>query len=82
MDWSELYPEFFTPLPKDDHHDDPKDMEERTKPSSQVEFADIGCGYGGLLGNFTPPPQLFWFLMPNIYALFLNQETGSQEFSG
>lgn len=56
MDWSELYPEFFTPLPKDDHHDDPKDMEERTKPSSQVEFADIGCGYGGLLGNFTPPP--------------------------
>lgn len=78
MDWSELYPEFFTPLTKDDQHDDPKDVEERTKPSSQVEFADIGCGYGGLLGNFIPPPW-FWFLMSSIYVLSLNQKTGSQD---
>lgn len=52
MDWSALYPEFFAPLTNDNWHDDPKDMEERTKPRYQVEFADIGCGYGGLLGNF------------------------------
>ncbi|KAM3621239.1 uncharacterized protein V6R79_008328 [Siganus canaliculatus] len=36
MDWSELYPHFF-----------PGDLSEKTSP--QVEFADIGCGYGGLL---------------------------------
>jgi tRNA (guanine-N7-)-methyltransferase len=34
MDWRQLYPEYF----QDD-----------TKAGSRVEFADIGCGYGGLL---------------------------------
>lgn len=50
MDWSELYPEFFAPLTQNKSHDDPKDKNEERAPA-QVEFADIGCGYGGLLGN-------------------------------
>ncbi|XP_032068016.1 tRNA (guanine-N(7)-)-methyltransferase isoform X3 [Thamnophis elegans] len=64
MDWSALYPEFFAPLTKDNLHDDPKDMEERTKPRYQVEFADIGCGYGGLLVALSP-------LFPNTLMLGL-----------
>lgn len=35
MDWSQLYPEFF--------------MNRSERQTAQVEFADIGCGYGGLL---------------------------------
>lgn len=50
MDWSELYPEFFAPLTQNKSHDDPKDAKEK-QAGTQVEFADIGCGYGGLLGN-------------------------------
>lgn len=50
MDWSELYPEFFAPLTQNKTHDDPKDKKEK-RAQAQVEFADIGCGYGGLLGN-------------------------------
>lgn len=50
MDWSELYPEFFVPLTQNQSHDDPKDKKEK-RAQAQVEFADIGCGYGGLLGN-------------------------------
>lgn len=50
MDWSELYPEFFAPLTQNQSHDDPKDKKEE-RAQAQVEFADIGCGYGGLLGN-------------------------------
>lgn len=50
MDWSELYPEFFVPRTQNQSHDDPKDKKEK-RAQAQVEFADIGCGYGGLLGN-------------------------------
>ncbi|XP_026533115.1 tRNA (guanine-N(7)-)-methyltransferase isoform X2 [Notechis scutatus] len=64
MDWSALYPEFCVPLANDNWHDDPKDMEERTKPRYQVEFADIGCGYGGLLVALSP-------LFPNTLMLGL-----------
>lgn len=39
MDWSELYPDFFTGNPSE-------------KEAPRVEFADIGCGYGGLLGSY------------------------------
>nr|XP_057911209.1 tRNA (guanine-N(7)-)-methyltransferase [Doryrhamphus excisus] len=42
MDWATLYPHFFSENQSD---------EERT---SQVEFADIGCGYGGLLVELSP----------------------------
>lgn len=38
MDWSELYPHFFPGTPSE-------------KETPQIEFADIGCGYGGLLGD-------------------------------
>lgn len=41
MDWSTLYPHFFTAGPSD-------------KETPQVEFADIGCGYGGLLVELSP----------------------------
>nr|XP_046198124.1 tRNA (guanine-N(7)-)-methyltransferase [Oncorhynchus gorbuscha] len=41
MDWSQLYPEFFS-----DH--------QSTQKAAQVEFADIGCGYGGLLVELSP----------------------------
>ncbi|KAF7659776.1 hypothetical protein LDENG_00293320 [Lucifuga dentata] len=41
MDWSQLYPDFFT-----------GNSSEKVKP--QVEFADIGCGYGGLLVELSP----------------------------
>lgn len=41
MDWSTLYPDFFTgSLPEQQTH--------------KVEFADIGCGYGGLLVELSP----------------------------
>lgn len=54
MDWSELYPEFFAPPNQNKSHDDPKDEKEKHS-GAQVEFADIGCGYGGLLGNMLAP---------------------------
>ncbi|XP_012587728.1 PREDICTED: tRNA (guanine-N(7)-)-methyltransferase [Condylura cristata] len=53
MDWSELYPEFFTPPAQAQSHDDPKD-ESGKGARAQVEFADIGCGYGGLLVKLSP----------------------------
>jgi len=49
MDWHEYYPKFF-PGP-DDKHDDGRDLLER---KAQVAFADIGCGYGGLLVQLSP----------------------------
>ncbi|XP_075757840.1 tRNA (guanine-N(7)-)-methyltransferase isoform X2 [Pelodiscus sinensis] len=64
MNWAEYFPEFFPPLNKDDRHDDPKDCEERAKPTDHVEFADIGCGYGGLLVELSP-------LFPNTLMLGL-----------
>ncbi|KAG8233501.1 hypothetical protein J437_LFUL011662 [Ladona fulva] len=39
MNWSKLYPKYFSP-------EKPYAEPEKTK---MVEFADIGCGYGGLL---------------------------------
>jgi hypothetical protein len=39
MDWSSLYPDYFT-----------QDLTDGK--SKCVEFADVGCGYGGLLGKF------------------------------
>ncbi|XP_046618110.1 tRNA (guanine-N(7)-)-methyltransferase isoform X4 [Neodiprion virginianus] len=40
MDWGQLYDAYFH---------DPKNEGTESLPSKQVEFADIGCGYGGLL---------------------------------
>nr|XP_032831510.1 tRNA (guanine-N(7)-)-methyltransferase [Petromyzon marinus] len=60
MDWSVHYPEFFT-LPKvaakEEHGGMPAAVAEaENRPQPQVEFADIGCGYGGLLVELS---QLF-----------------------
>ncbi|KAG7477402.1 hypothetical protein MATL_G00069290 [Megalops atlanticus] len=46
MDWSQLYPQFFS-SPN-------SDGEPSVKAPAQVEFADIGCGYGGLLVELSP----------------------------
>ena len=43
MDWRTLFPAFFPE--KDDNG------EHTVCKTSRVEFADIGCGYGGLLGT-------------------------------
>uniref|UniRef100_UPI00398F81F3 tRNA (guanine-N(7)-)-methyltransferase n=1 Tax=Pristiophorus japonicus TaxID=55135 RepID=UPI00398F81F3 len=49
MDWSQYYPEYFKARSENDHHDDEKDLIDEKKLKFRVEFADIGCGYGGLL---------------------------------
>lgn len=48
MDWSELYPHFF------------RDASSDAQLAPRVEFADIGCGYGGLLVELSSlfPEQL------------------------
>jgi len=52
MDWSQYYPKFFRSNKELEQHDDPKDQ--LSSLGSQVEFADIGCGYGGLLVSLSP----------------------------
>ncbi|XP_044143433.1 tRNA (guanine-N(7)-)-methyltransferase [Bufo gargarizans] len=64
MDWSQYYPEYFKPLSLDSSHDDTKDLSEVKKQEYAVEFADIGCGYGGLLVELSP-------LFPNALMLGL-----------
>ncbi|XP_064408596.1 tRNA (guanine-N(7)-)-methyltransferase [Latimeria chalumnae] len=49
MDWSQYYPEYFKAPSQARGHDDEKDLAERQNAACEVEFADIGCGYGGLL---------------------------------
>lgn len=44
MDWSSLYPKFFSSQ-KEKEND--KNLNQK-----MIEFADIGCGYGGLLGEY------------------------------
>lgn len=46
MEWSALYPSFFPPSSGSD------EAVSAAKP--EVEFADIGCGYGGLLVKLSP----------------------------
>ncbi|XP_064603531.1 tRNA (guanine-N(7)-)-methyltransferase-like [Liolophura sinensis] len=53
-DWSKLYPDYFKPKTTESRHDDNKDITESSQPTAQVEFADIGCGYGGLLVELSP----------------------------
>lgn len=53
MDWSSLYPAYF----KKDGNESPGDrkkMDTTMTALQQVEFADIGCGYGGLLVSLSP----------------------------
>ena len=55
MDWSEYYPEFFKTKSHDyGRHDDLEDeVKQDSSGKYQVDFADIGCGYGGLLVNLS-----------------------------
>ena len=48
MDWSTLYPEYFLPSSSSDE----TATEGKKANTKQVEFADVGCGYGGLLGLY------------------------------
>lgn len=41
MDWSKFYPKFFGGM---------------AESGAKVNFADIGCGYGGLTGTFLKFP--------------------------
>eukprot|EP00899_Mesostigma_viride_P028105 jgi/Mesvir1/847/Mv17420-RA.1 len=43
VDWSQHYPSFFPPKPED-----------AGKAQPAVEFADVGCGFGGLLVKLSP----------------------------
>jgi hypothetical protein len=52
MDWSTLYPSYFTRAKSDG----------ATSPTKSVEFADIGCGYGGLLGKHENYKLMMYYL--------------------
>lgn len=68
MDWSQHYPSFFAPPSDPDHDVDGTEAEAgpsssfstgELKPSGtsnqkQVEWADVGCGFGGLLMDLAP----------------------------
>ncbi|CAH1786765.1 unnamed protein product [Owenia fusiformis] len=55
MNWHQYYPDHFKPHSEDrDKHDDVQDILEKKDDVSRVEFADIGCGYGGLLVSLSP----------------------------
>lgn len=53
MDWHQYYPEFFTAPSTSDVENG---IKQPNKPENgkKVEFADIGCGYGGLLVDLSP----------------------------
>jgi len=46
MDWSKYYPEYFAPKSTNELRDEENINKQN---AHKVEFADIGCGYGGLL---------------------------------
>ena len=52
MDWGALYPAFFTPQSGTATDSNSHQEVQECSKGHQVEFADIGCGYGGLLGEF------------------------------
>lgn len=49
MDWSSHYPAFFGKSSTEAENGKESIKNNNEKP--RVEFADIGCGYGGLLGK-------------------------------
>ncbi|OXB75045.1 UNVERIFIED_CONTAM: hypothetical protein H355_001452 [Colinus virginianus] len=54
MDWAALYPDFFPP------RDNGAPPGAPPEPPPQVEFADVGCGYGGLLRIPVNKQRLIW----------------------
>ncbi|KAM6294513.1 tRNA (guanine-N(7)-)-methyltransferase [Aegotheles albertisi] len=63
MDWARLFPDFFPPAAPPD-----------TAPP-RVEFADVGCGYGGLLVELSP-------LFPRTLMLGLELRVKVATFAG
>ncbi|KAJ2629694.1 tRNA (guanine-N(7)-)-methyltransferase (tRNA(m7G46)-methyltransferase) [Coemansia sp. RSA 1290] len=55
QDWSKYYPVYFRPpaIPSTKRPLSPTESEQPKAPT-RVEFADIGCGYGGLLVALSP----------------------------
>lgn len=51
MDWSTLYPQYFQ-----------NNGEQTLETQKRVEFVDVGCGYGGLLGNLFLLFSLIYFI--------------------
>jgi tRNA (guanine-N7-)-methyltransferase len=57
MSWVEHYPAFAESANNNDEPDPDKNSQDSEKPpemTKQVEIADIGCGYGGLLFALSP----------------------------
>ena len=48
MDWSTLYPDHIKPA--DDDSNLVNGSIQKPSHPKMIEFADVGCGYGGLLG--------------------------------
>jgi tRNA G46 methylase TrmB len=77
MDWSSYYPAFIAPQPsahQDNHTTTAPEEGIQTMPKlvKDVEIADIGCGFGGLLVALAPrlPDQLLLgeTLQPNYWT--------------
>ncbi|KAI7237622.1 hypothetical protein KC330_g3066 [Hortaea werneckii] len=78
MDWSEHYPAFTATIPGGVSKDDPiatEDFDENLIPrmAQEVEVADIGCGFGGLLFALAPK-------MPQTLILGMEIRTAVTEF--
>ena len=52
MDWSHHFPKFYPPRTEGEEKMDVDNSP--TTPRNRVEFADIGCGFGGLLTALAP----------------------------
>lgn len=55
MDWSKFYPEFF----------------KTPESGAKVEFVDIGCGYGGLLGKEISTTNNFYSTFTDDFVVLL-----------
>ena len=53
MDWSDHYPAYKA-AEAEDHQSKNANVEDIPRISKQVEVADIGCGFGGLLFALAP----------------------------
>jgi len=54
MDWSTLYPDFFPSKTNCSGSTDVNEKADSDDVRPRVEFADVGCGYGGLLVSLAP----------------------------
>ena len=73
MDWSLHYPAFIEKPAAENEVNGTGRFSETQRPSKQVEIADIGCGYGGLLFALSPT-------MPETLILGLEIRTSVTEF--